>query len=389
MKSFSKLINEQTQKHGAKYILTGTALFFSLSMFAQGVVETATDSPYWMFSNTLFNVLLGVIVLLLIVIAVLGGVLKGVAEVTLSKTKNGGGLTAIALIIALSAISQNAMAQGTASASSSYSGLPAGLFFLMLMIIGFELIIAMVLVNSIKLLIKKEVKAEEVLKAEPSFLDKMNASISLEKEADIMMDHEYDGIRELDNDLPPWWKYGFYFSIVAAFIYLINFHIFKTGDLQEVEYNKSVLAAKLAKEEYAKNNANNVDENNVTMLTDAAEIEKGKSVFNDMCAACHGKAGQGGVGPNLTDDYWIHGGSLQDVFKSIKYGWPDKGMKSWEADLSPVQIHQISSFIKSIKGSNPADAKEPQGELFVEQASVVSDSVKADSVQTDSVAVKK
>jgi len=115
------------------------------------------------------------------------------------------------------------------------------------------------------------------------------------------------------------------------------------------------------------------------MLADATAIDKGKSVFIDMCAACHGKAGQGGVGPNLTDDYWLHGGSIKDVFKSIKFGWPDKGMKSWQADLSPVQIHEIASFIKTLRGTNPEGAKEKQGDLYVEEAAAAGDSVAVDS----------
>ncbi len=84
------------------------------------------------------------------------------------------------------------------------------------------------------------------------------------------------------------------------------------------------------------------------------------------CAACHGKAGEGTVGPNLTDIYWLHGGSIQDVFKSIKYGWPEKGMKSWKEDLSPIQIAQVTSFIHSLKGTNPANGKAPQGDAYSE-----------------------
>ena len=89
-------------------------------------------------------------------------------------------------------------------------------------------------------------------------------------------------------------------------------------------------------------------------------------MFKASCAACHGQLGEGTVGPNLTDDYWLHGGSVQDVFKSIKYGWVEKGMKSWKEDLSPMQIAQVTSYIKSLKGTNPANAKAPQGDLYTE-----------------------
>ncbi len=380
MKQIFNHLNEQTSAYAVKFSLTGLALLFAIGAFAQGAGVTPADNPYWLFSNTLFNVLLAVIIFLLIIIAVLGSVLKGVGEITLKKDKKNNSVLPIAAIISLMSYSKHATAQTVVAATTSngYSGLPAGLFYLMLIIIGFELITVLILVNSIKLLIKTEDK-EVVVKEEPSFFEKINASVAIEHESDVMMDHEYDGIRELDNDLPPWWKYGFYISIISAFIYLINFHVIKTGDLQNAEYDKSIASAKLEKEEYEKQNANNVNENNVTMLMDAAEIAKGGSTFKEMCAACHGKEGQGGVGPNLTDDYWLHGGSIKDVFKSIKFGWPDKGMKSWQADLSPVQIHQIASFIKTLRGTNPPNPKDKQGELYTEGAATDSTSVKVDS----------
>jgi cytochrome c oxidase cbb3-type subunit III len=117
---------------------------------------------------------------------------------------------------------------------------------------------------------------------------------------------------------------------------------------------------------YLKKSANNVDENSVKVMTDAADLASGEKVFIQNCGACHGKAGEGIVGPNLTDDYWLHGGSIKDVFKTIKYGWPEKGMRSWKDDLSPVQIAQVSSWIKSKHGSNPPNAKAQQGELYKE-----------------------
>lgn len=381
MKYIIKNFNGQAKADTVKLVLTGLALLFTLGAFAANTELTQADDSLEVFSNTLFNVLLGVIVFLLIIIAVLGSVLKAVGEITLkSRDKNNKALTIITLT-ALMASNKSIFAQAAANTASTsgYGGLSAGLFFLMLTIIGFELIIILVLLSCIKLLIKKEEKEIVVTKAEPSFFEKINASVALEKEGDVMMDHNYDGIRELDNDLPPWWKYGFYISIVAAFIYLINFYVIKTGDLQKAEYDKSIIAAKLAKEEYEKQNASNVNENNVTLLTDATGIEKGKNVFLDMCGACHGKSGQGGVGPNLTDDYWLHGGSIKDIFKSIKFGWPDKGMKAWQADLSPVQIHEISSFIKTLRGTNPPSPKEKQGDLYTEDVVVTSDSVAVDS----------
>ena len=216
-----------------------------------------------------------------------------------------------------------------------------------------------------------------------NILEKINASVDIEKEADIMLDHNYDGIVELDNNLPPWWKYGFYLTIVIGIIYLINYHVTGTGDLQTAEYEKSLVIAKAEVDEYMRTSANNVDETTVKQL-EGADLESGKDLFMANCAACHGKLGEGTVGPNLTDAYWLYGGSLQDIFKTIKYGWVDKGMKSWKEDFSPIQIAQIASFIKTLNGTNPAGAKVAQGELYKEEKNTINDSLKT---TTDSLIV--
>jgi cytochrome c oxidase cbb3-type subunit 3 len=103
-----------------------------------------------------------------------------------------------------------------------------------------------------------------------------------------------------------------------------------------------------------------VDENNV-LLADAAGIAEGKTLFIQSCVACHAADGGGGIGPNLTDDFWIHGGSMNNIYKTIKVGYPEKGMQSWESMYSPVQMKNLSSFIKSLKGTKPAVPKAPQG----------------------------
>src|SRR5690606_25602191 len=146
-------------------------------------------------------------------------------------------------------------------------------------------------------------------------------------EQTIMLDHDYDGIRELDNVLPPWWKYGFYVTILVAVIYMVVYHVTDSLPLQKAEYEASLKKAEADVAEYMKNASSNVDETSVKMLTDATDLEAGKEIHSMSCVACHGRFGEGGVGPNLTDDYWMHKGGIADIFKSIKYGWPDKGMK--------------------------------------------------------------
>lgn len=193
----------------------------------------------------------------------------------------------------------------------------------------------------------------------------LTKSIPLEQEADHLLDHDYDGIRELDNSLPPWWKYGFYFTIVFAVFYMFRFHVWKTGPTPEQEYNQEMAMAAKQVEEYRKKVGDMVDEKTVTMA-DASGIAEGQKIFQSTCFACHGAKGEGGVGPNLTDSYWLHGGTINEVFKTIKYGVPDKGMQSWQKTYSPSQIKNIASYIKTLAGTNPPNAKAPQGEPFEE-----------------------
>lgn len=209
----------------------------------------------------------------------------------------------------------------------------------------------------------------------PKFWDNINASVAIEKEKDIQMDHEYDGIHELDNNLPPWWKYSFYVSIVWSILYLGYYHL-GDGELSIPAYEHEMELAKIEKAEIAKTMASKVDESNVTM-SDASGIADGAAIYKSNCAACHGNAGEGNVGPNLTDKFWLHGGDMTSIYKTVKVGWPAKGMKSWEAELSPVQMKNVASYIKSLVGTNPANAKAPQGEEFIEGATAGADSTKA------------
>lgn len=215
-------------------------------------------------------------------------------------------------------------------------------------------------------------KTEEEVKVErkestAKLLNVLTDTVAIEEEDSIDLGHDYDGIRELDNNLPPWWKWGFYLSIFVGILYLGHYHLLGTGDLQEEEYKKDIEQAELDIAAFLKAQAMNVDETNVTMLTDQGDIDKGQSIFLKYCAACHEQQGQGRVGPNLTDKYWIHGGRINDVFKTIKYGAAN-GMKSWKDELNPVQMQQVASFIKSLQGTTPPNPKEPEGELFEEEA---------------------
>jgi len=189
----------------------------------------------------------------------------------------------------------------------------------------------------------------------------------IEKEGEIILDHNYDGIRELDNELPPWWVWMFYATIVFAVVYLVRFHIFDDYD-QKLEYEQELAAAQIEIEEYKKTAKGLVDANTVELLTEASDISAGKVVFENNCVACHMADGGGGIGPNLTDQYWILGGGIKEVFTTISEGGRDgKGMIAWKQTLKPVEMAQVASYIlQEINGSIAANPKAAEGELWVD-----------------------
>lgn len=250
-------------------------------------------------------------------------------------------------------------------------GIPDSIFYLLVTMIGVELLVILALLQTLRVLtgIQRKAKVKVVRgkkKKKINWMEKLNQTKSLDvaTEAEVDMGHDYDGIRELNNPTPPWWRWGFYFSILFGVVYIWRFHIAETAPLQLEELKIAEAKAAVAKEEYLKNAANNIDENNVKLLTEADDISTGKKLFSTNCAACHGPDAQGLVGPNLTDDYWVHGGKVAEIFKTIKYGVPEKGMKSWKEDFSPKQLAQLTSFIKSIHGTNPPNPKAKEGEMF-------------------------
>lgn len=177
--------------------------------------------------------------------------------------------------------------------------------------------------------------------------------------ANLISGHEYDGIKELDNRLPKWWLGLFYITIIFSAVYILRFHVLNTGPSQEEEYNREVATATAMYKEAQP--AGGINAGNIVLLTDPASLEAGKEIFAKSCVVCHLAQGQGLVGPNLTDNYWIHGCTIADVFNTITNGVPEKGMISWKTQLTPEQIQQVASYILSMKGTNPPNPKEPQG----------------------------
>lgn len=174
----------------------------------------------------------------------------------------------------------------------------------------------------------------------------------------LLMDHEADGIRELDNNLPAWWVWLFFLTTVFAVIYMLYYHVLKAGDLQAAEYSKEMKAgneiksASLAKFEASL----------ATMepSKDQVVIEKGHGIFLRLCAPCHRPDGGGLVGPNLCDDYWIHGSNYVDNLRTIVNGVPEKGMLTWKGILKPDEISAVGSYIYTLRGSHPVNPKPPE-----------------------------
>ena len=195
---------------------------------------------------------------------------------------------------------------------------------------------------------------------------KMNRSVPVENESEIELEHAYDGIKELDNHLPPWWKWLFYGTIAWSFVYIIIYHFSNNLPLQKQEYeNEIAMAEEQARLLQASRPQETIDETSLAYTEDNEIIEKGKAVFmNNNCGSCHRNDGGGNtIGPNLTDAYWLHGGDIKEIFHTVKNGVVEKGMPAWGKALSPQDVRNVTFFIMSLQGSNPADAKAPQGEL--------------------------
>jgi cytochrome c oxidase cbb3-type subunit 3 len=197
---------------------------------------------------------------------------------------------------------------------------------------------------------------------------KLLGSKPIEEEGEIILDHNYDGIKELDNDLPPWWLYGFYISIIFAAVYLLRYHVF-SGPTQIDELDTELAEAKTAIEIYKKTAKGLVDVNTVTQLTEASDLAAGKKIFETNCVACHMADGGGGIGPNLTDRHWILGGDIKSIFKTVAEGGRSgKGMIAWKAQLKPLEMAQVASYVLTFQGTTPANPKDAEGDLMIDES---------------------
>jgi len=198
-----------------------------------------------------------------------------------------------------------------------------------------------------------------------SFMQKLNDGKAIEEEHEVMLDHDYDGIKELDNNLPPWWKWLFYVTIIFSAVYMLHYHVLDTGELQEQEYVTEMQEAAPQKAEFLRTNEV-IDASTVKLLSGDGDLAIGKEIYAKNCVACHLADGGGSVGPNLTDEYWIHGGGIKNVFAIVKNGVTAKGMIAWQTQLNPKQMNQVSSYVLTLQGTKPASPKAPEGIVWVD-----------------------
>jgi len=358
-------------------------IFFPISllltpvlMFAQNapaVANIAQGSGDHLNMTVLRIVLLTLAVLLMIVIILLAKAVQ-YSSVGFFDKLNQRNSTRISALILFSLLGSSVMAQAPASSGELSVGMPMDIFFILILIFLEVIAIGIMSLAIFRFnkneRLKRDVNwGERFMKLSP-FLVKFNKKKVALSDEELDLNHDYDGISELDNRIPGWWSFAFYASILFGVVYL--YRMFISGGIpnQFTELEAANAIAAINKTEFLAASGGNVDETTVK-LVDAAGIKSGQDLFVKNCAPCHGKEGGGNaVGPNLTDDYWLHKGGIKDIFATIKYGVPEKGMKSWKDDFSPVQIAELASFIKSIHGTTPPDPKAPQGEIYKEDAPV-------------------
>jgi cytochrome c oxidase cbb3-type subunit 3 len=246
------------------------------------------------------------------------------------------------------------------------------LLIILAVVLGVIVLLLILMIYLMSFMVAVFKKENPELANEPSWWDEFKLKyitgkmkpVGGKEEKQMMLDHNYDGIVELDNHMPPWLVNVFYLTIAFAVVYFTYYSVLGLGKTQLEEYAEEQRLAAIQIEQYQAMAVSSIDENSVVFDESASALSAGQQIFSANCVACHASDGGGGVGPNLTDEYWIHGGSIQDIFKVTKYGVPEKGMIPWADQLSPEEMQQVSSYIKTLLGTTPANPKAPQGEKF-------------------------
>ncbi len=188
---------------------------------------------------------------------------------------------------------------------------------------------------------------------------------SSESEEQDKVIHEYDGIEEYDNRLPRWWLFTLFGSVVFAAVYWSGYHILKSDELPRAAYEQQVAAARAKEAERIKAAGTVTADGLVLLSKDLGTVGKGKDIFATNCVACHRADGGGGIGPNLTDDHWIHGGKPDELYRTVTEGVPAKGMLAWGPVLGPEKVQDVVAYVLTLRNANVQGGKAPQGDIVV------------------------
>ena len=342
--------------------------------------------PNYQTNLTVFYALLAMLIILLIAIAMISGAIKryigsdffkerlGKVDQDQEDESKSGGLKNLILIIIGTALISNSsyalefMQPGEAGVNQPWLLVETydlyALVVLNILLLGVLLYLRKLFNGFVDMVIeKKEVEVDPEQAVMKKVSKMLTDVVPIEEEETIMLHHEYDGIRELDNNLPPWWVWMFYGTIVFGIVYIFNYHILGTSDLQIAEYNKDMKQAELEKEAYRKAMSMNIDETNATVMTEASDLSKGKELFATNCVTCHAAKGEGYIGPNLTDNAWIYGYDISSIYKTIRVGSPNGKMPEHESKMNPIEIQQVASFVLSMPD---AEGSEPLGDIIQE-----------------------
>lgn len=365
-------------------------LLCSISMltFAQASTNALPEKE-WSSSDNINLILAFIAFILLFPIYFMGKMFSATLKNYMKKLRN---LKNGMAIISLMVLSNSVIAQSTPTADATgsfWDTINFTTWFLLITIIVEIFVLFFLGLFTARLMKnpKKEIEKAEKIAEENWFVKwwkkSNNFNGSLEDAEKLDTGHSYDGIRELDNITPPWFQASFYTTIVIALIYLWYYHS-GVGKLQIEEYQESVDLANIEMLEYQKHQKG-IDENTIAFTTSGSELEEGAKIYQSSCANCHAADGGGGTGPNLCDDSWIHGGSPKDIFKSIKYGWKEKGMIPWKDLYNDQKILKIASYVNTFQGKKPVSAKAPQGDKYVPVADTTS---KIATTDTTTIAAK-
>lgn len=360
----------------------------AMPSFAGG--EAATSSVY---SSNMTYILIGTALFQMVFIMITAGIMQNLSrssDVWSKFKKNGGKVGLLLVLFAIPGLSFGASVDTPFLLMKTHD-----LFWLLISVNLILFMIVVILLGIVRGMIrnmKDEVALEEIVVEEPDFITSMTRSLTkavdIEHEEDVLLDHEYDGIHELDNVLPPWWLWMFYATIIFAVVYLFGYHVFSVWPLSEEEYAIEMEEGRQSVAAYQAQQTDLVDENSVTYVVDPGALKNGEEIYTQSCVACHMADGAGGIGPNFTDEFWIHGCDIKDVFSTIKYGIPEKGMISWKTQLKPPEMQNVASYILHTfqTGSPVANGKEPQGEVCEPFGTEGSDATPEDTeMPTDSV----